>query len=126
MTKRIDEIESITQCVMLYIDGANQGDADMLTKAFHSSAHMYGNFGDTEYAIPIGNFIDHAANSESPATSGEQHRGIIQSIEVTGTAAVVKVAEENYQGSDFIDYFFVMKFGKEWKIVTKLFNKDDD
>jgi|TARA_Y100000310_G_scaffold304743_1_gene344195 hypothetical protein len=125
MTKRIDEIAAVEACVQLYIDGANRGDTVMLANAFHSSAHMYGNYGDMEYAVPIGKFFDHVGSSEPPSKTAENHRGIIQSVELTGTAAVAKVVEENYQGADFVDYFFLMKFGADWKIVTKLFNKDD-
>ena len=43
------------------------------------------------------------------------------SIHVTGDAGVAVLAEQDYLGCDFVDYFSVARIGGEWKIVNKTY-----
>ena len=117
--KTLDDLEAVTQVVQLYIDGAG-GDVAKLRAAFHADARMYGHIGKVEHAIPITGFIDMVAAAKG-SFAGPKYRAKIVSIHVTGDAGMVVLAEQDYLGCDFIDYFSVARIGGEWKIVNKTY-----
>lgn len=117
--KTLDDLEAITRLVQLYIDGAG-GDVAKLRAAFDADARMYGHIGKVEHAIPISGFIDMVAGAKG-SLAGPKYRAKIVSIHVTGDAGMAVLAEQDYLGCDFIDYFSVARFGGEWKIVNKTY-----
>jgi hypothetical protein len=119
MAQHIDDLEAITQVVQLYIDGAS-GDVAKLREAFDADARMYGHIGSVHHAMPIGGFIDMVAKAKSPL-AGPRYRARIVSIEVTGDAGVAVLAEEDYLGCDFVDYFSMARLEGRWKIVNKTY-----
>jgi len=118
MSDRIDDLEAITEVVQLYIDGAN-GDVAKLEKAFHPDARMFGRIGDRQQAVPIQDFF--GLVSSKPGLAGPSYRARIVSIDVTGDAAVAVLAEDDYAGTDFVDYFSLARIDGEWKIVNKTY-----
>ncbi len=119
MTQTIDDLDAITQVVQLYIDGA-AGDVAKLRAAFHADARMYGHIGKVEHAIPITGFFDMVAGAKG-SLAGPRYKAKIVSIHVTGDAGMAVLAEQDYLGCDFIDYFSVARIGGEWKIVNKTY-----
>ena len=119
MGQRIADLEEITQVVQLYIDGAG-GDVAELRDAFHPDARMYGHIGDVQHAVPITDFFDMVANSKAPL-AGPRYKARIVSIDVVGNAGVAVLAEEDYLGCDFVDYFSMARIGGQWKIVNKTY-----
>ncbi len=119
MTQTIDDVDAVSRLVQLYIDGA-AGDVAKLRAAFHADARMYGHIGALEHAIPIGGFIDMVAGAKGPLV-GPRYQARIVSIHVTGDAGVAVLAEQDYLGCDFVDYFSVARIGGEWKIVNKTY-----
>ena len=115
----LDDLEAITQVVQLYIDGAG-GDVAKLRAAFHDDARMFGHIGPVEHAMPIGGFIDMVAGAKR-SFAGPKYRAKIVSIHVTGDAGMAVLAEQDYLGCDFIDYFSVARIGGAWKIVNKTY-----
>jgi hypothetical protein len=119
MTQRIEDLEAITQLVQLYIDGA-AGDVGKLRSAFHPDARMFGHIGPVQHAIPITGFIDMVAGAKGPM-AGPRYKAKIVSIDVVGDAGMAVLAEEDYLGCDFVDFFSVARIDGQWKIVNKTY-----
>jgi hypothetical protein len=118
MGQYMDDLEEISRVVQLYIDGAN-GDVAKLEEAFHPSAWMFGHIGPMETNIPIQDFFKMI--TEMPGLAGPAYRARITSIDVIGDAAVATLAEEDYMGCDFTDYFSLARIDGSWKIVNKTY-----
>ena len=70
--------------------------------------------------MPTGACIDMVGKPKSPL-AGPRYRARIVSIEVTGDAGVAVLAEEDYLGCDFVDYFSMARLEGRWKIVNKTY-----
>jgi hypothetical protein len=112
----IDDLDAITATIRLYIEGSIEGDVDKLQQAFHPDARMFGQLGGARYDVPIATFFDLAA---AEPTGG--HRTKIVSIDQVGDGAAVMLAEEGYNGLDYIDFFSLVRMDGEWKIASKVF-----
>jgi hypothetical protein len=119
MAQRIDDLEAITKLLQLYIDGS-AGDVAKLKQAFHAEARMYGHIGEVQHAIPISGFIDMVAGAKG-SLAGARYRAKIVSIDVVGDAGMAVLAEEDYLGCDFVDFFSMARIGGQWKIVNKTY-----
>jgi hypothetical protein len=118
MAQYMDDLEAIRGVVQLYIDGAN-GDVAKLEQAFHPNAWMFGHVGAMETNMPIQDFIAFVSNT--PGLAGPSYRATVTSLDVVGDAAVATLAEENYMGCDFVDYFSLARIDGHWKIVNKTY-----
>ncbi|MBD2705828.1 nuclear transport factor 2 family protein [Spirosoma sp. BT702] len=106
-----------------YLDGGTQGDTTRLIRAFHSSASM--KFIDTKTGafrdVPIAEYLAGARkNYGRPLTRSTQ----IVDYSISGTAAQARV-ESEYATFTFIDYFNLLKMDDGWKIVSKIFYRED-
>lgn len=114
--------DAVAQVIGLYTDGAYNADIATLRKAFHADAQMYGYFGGNLFAGPIETvFYPVLSGNPSPASRKEAYKSRIVRIDVTGDSAVAVLAEENFMGANFTDYFSLLKIGGAWKIVNKTF-----
>ena len=114
----IDDLEEVQNVIQLYIDGSN-GDVAKLEQAFHPSAWMFGLFGTTRTDFPITQFFDMVR--ATPGMAGPNYRAIIQSIDLSGDAGVVALAETDYLGCDFVNYFMVARIDGRWQITNKTY-----
>jgi len=119
VAQRMQDLEAITHVVQLYIDGAS-GDVAKLREAFHPDARMYGHIGEVKHAIPITGFFDMVANAKG-SFAGPRYKSRIVSIDVVGDAGVAVLAEEDYLGCDFVDFFSVARIDGRWQIVNKTY-----
>ena len=104
------------------LENYTSGDAARVEKAFHPSASMKyidaktGEFKD----VPIADYIARVkANTAKPDRKIE-----IVSLNVEGTAAQAKIKIETGTAVLY-DYMNLLKVGGEWKIVSKIFNRQD-
>ena len=118
MGERMDELDAVAAVVQLYVHGAAQADVGPLKEAFHESARMFGNENDEHSDVPISEFFEYVAETPVP---GPGFRSRIVSIDVVGDAAVAVLAEDDYQGVDYVNFFSLVKLDGTWKIVTKVF-----
>lgn len=118
MSDLISDLDEVTALVQLYIDGAN-GDTEKLTKAFHPNAWMMGHIGPMDTYMPITDFIGFIGTS--PGLAGPGYRAVIQKIDLAGDAGVAVLAETDYMGCDFVDYFSVAKVDGRWVITNKTY-----
>jgi hypothetical protein len=122
MNERNAELQSIRDAVNLYTEGVHAGNIDMLKKAFHPKAMMYGASGQNVMMVEIQGLYDYIAAHEPPTKTGEPHQCFISSIQYAGNAALVEVVEESLYGNDYTNYLQLLKIEEQWLIVCKSYN----
>jgi|GEM_PF-343730 len=112
------EEAAVKACLENYMSG----DGNRLEKAFHSSATMKyidvqsGEFKD----VPIAEFI---ARVKSNTTKTDRKIEIV-SLNIEGNAAQAKIRIETAQVI-MNDYMNLLKINGEWKIVSKIFSRQN-
>jgi hypothetical protein len=69
--------------------------------------------------FPIKNFIEMVA--EKPGMAGPNYKWYIRNIDLSNDAGVAVLAETDFLGTDFVDYFSVAKIEGRWWIVNKTY-----
>jgi hypothetical protein len=113
-----DERESVKIPLNYYLQAHATGDPEFIRKAFHRDARITAfrdgkllNLSTEEFA---GRFSGKAADDE------ERRKRTIESIDITGNAAIAKIVLD-YPSVKFVDYMTLLKIDGEWKIVNKSF-----
>ncbi len=122
MNERNTELQSIKDTITLYIDGIHTGNVEMLKKAFHSKAMMYGTSPDNVTIVEIEGLYNFVASQKPLSETGERHQCFISCIQYAGNAASVEMIEESAYGHDYTNYFQLLKIDEKWVIVSKLYN----
>lgn len=113
----VSEYDAIAEVVQQYLDGARSGKGDDMKPAFHKDATVFGYVGTDLFAGAIQRlFVWNDENGPSPAL-----RARIASIDLTGTAATVRLELDNWTGFRFTDLFTLLRVDGEWKIINKVF-----
>lgn len=102
-----------------YLAGHATGSPDEFRAAFHPKAMLYWNRDGAFAERTSTEYIAGAAGK--PAPDEAQRRRAIESLDVTGNAAMAKVVLD-YPGVKFTDYLSLVKADGEWRIVNKIFN----
>jgi len=103
------------------------GDAARVEKAFHPTATMkYVDYKTGEFKdVPIADYIARVkANSSNNNGTRPSRKIEVVSMNVEGTAAQAKIKIETDQVVMY-DYMNLLKVNGEWKIVSKIFNRQD-
>jgi hypothetical protein len=102
-----------------YIQGHATGDGAHFAQAFHPDAKLFwiGTDGQLMQRTSA-DYIKGAAGK--PAADEAKRKRTIESINITGNAAVAKVVLD-YPTVKFTDYMSMLKVGTEWKIVNKTY-----
>jgi hypothetical protein len=106
-----------------YINGIqNGGSAEDIRKGFHPSFTMLRLVENEIKPLPIEEWIsniekNNAKNEPAPPKA----EGKFISIDITGTAAVVKLDLFRNNKRTFTDYLVLYKFNEGWKIVSKTY-----
>ncbi len=116
-----DDMSAITTTLNYYLDGGTNNDFNTLKKAFHEDATMKYITGDGEYKNV--NAIDFFGSRMKPGPK-QNRQTRITSIEVNGNAASARI-EIDYPDFRFIDYMNLLKINGEWKIVNKIFYREN-
>jgi hypothetical protein len=118
MSSYMSDLHDVTALVGLYVDGAN-GDVGKLKEAFHPDAHMMGHIGALETYMPITDFF--AWVEANPGMAGPNYKATIRTIDIVGDAGVAVLAESDYLGCDFVDFFSVARIDGRWWITNKTY-----
>lgn len=102
-----------------YLAGHATGSPDEFRAAFHPKAMLYWNRDGAFAERTSADYI--AGASGKPAADEAQRRRSIESLDVTGNAAMAKVVLD-YPAVRFTDYLSLVKADGEWRIVNKIFN----
>ena len=122
MNERNAELQAITDTINLYVDGLHTGNIETLKKAFHPKAMMYGVSAKAVTIVEIDGLYGFVSANEPPSKTGEPHQCFITSIQYDGNAASVEMIEESAYGSDYTNYFQLLKIDGTWVIVSKTYN----
>ncbi len=110
--------DDITQTVQHYVDGAKSGKGDVMKRAFHKDAMIFGYTGPDLMADPIQNLFDwNDSNGPAPDI-----KVLDTKIDVADTVATVRLELDDWTGHRFTDMFTLLKVDGEWKIVNKVFH----
>ena len=91
----------------------------LLRQAFHPACRIIGHYhGDLEW-LSLDDFVA-AIKAEGPAPSDTKPFWEIQSVDVTGDAAAVKIIDD-YMGMRFTDYLSLLQIDGGWVIINKLY-----
>ncbi len=122
MNTRNAELQSIREVIDLYIGGLHTGNIEMLKKAFHPRAMMYGAGPQNVTIVEIESLYSFVATSKPPSESGEPHQCFITAIRVDSLAAFVEMVEESAFGNNYTNFFQLLKIDGSWVIVCKVYN----
>lgn len=102
------------------------GDGSRVEMAFHPSATMkYIDYQTGEFKdVPIADYIARVKSTSSSGTPRPSRKIDIVSMNVEGNAAQAKIRIETDKNILF-DYMNLLKINGEWKIVSKIFNRQD-
>jgi Putative lumazine-binding len=120
---QISDEEGVKQALMNYLDGGTYGDTVKLNKAFHASATMKyidnktGEFKD----VPIKDFLTRA-KANAGKTSDRKTKIVYTNISGTAAQARLEIDGGTYK---FHDYMNLLKINGEWKVVSKIFWRED-
>lgn len=120
---QISDEEGVKQALMNYLDGGTYGDTVKLSAAFHVSASMKfidnktGEFRD----VPIRDFLNRA-KANAGKTSNRKTKIVYTTISGTAAHARLEIDGGTYK---FHDYMNLLKVNGEWKIVSKIFWRED-
>lgn len=120
---QVSDEDGVKQALMNYLDGGTFGDTVKLNKAFHLSASMkYIDIKTGEYKdVPIREFLNRA-KANAGKTSDRKTKIVYANISGTAAQAEVEIDGGTYKFHDFMN---LLKINGEWKIVSKIFWRED-
>ena len=118
ITERSEDEAAVRQAVQYYMDGQEAGDGDTVAKAFHPDARLTHMRDGAVRIIPIEEYLGWFRGE--PAGDEAERERRIESVDITGDAAVAKVVLD-YPGRTFTDYMSLLRVDGEWKIIHKNF-----
>jgi hypothetical protein len=113
------EIDAIKKVIEVYFKGHATGDGAHFLGAFLDTAHIEGirENGFTSWTLQA-----YASNfNGKPAADEGTRRRTIDTVDVTGDAAMVKATLQHGQIT-FTDYFVMLKVNGAWKIANKVYH----
>ena len=108
------EIEQITSTLMDYIEGTANGEPERLKKAFHPDFNLYTIKNDSLWIRSGEQYISNVKEGEKSNRIGR-----IISIDFEKDAATAKAEIIIPNWRIFTDYFLLLKYEGNWKIVHK-------
>ena len=99
------------------------GDPEQLKRAFHPGATMFFARNDSLIAVPIPEYIARVAESRAKGGPPPQRIERIAQVDISGTSAVARL-ELEYPNQKITDYMALVKYGGEWRIVSKIFSRE--
>jgi hypothetical protein len=102
-----------------YIKGHATVDIEYTRKAFHPVGSLQFVRDGAFASQSVDEYIKGLAGRK-PAADERERRRYIESIDVTGNAAIAKVVSD-YPSTRYVDYMALLKIDGEWKIVNKIY-----
>lgn len=113
----VREIETVCN---YYLDGGTNGDSIMFSKAFAPDGQMRYMRNDTLMNVSLKDFMARMKNTGIK----QERKTKIESVQVFGNAATAKLTIE-YPTFYFHDIMSLLKTKDGWKIVSKIFYRED-
>ncbi len=119
------DLQAIREVIGFYIEGIHNGNTELLRKAFHPQAMMYGSSPNAITIVQIEGLYGFVSTNDPPSKTGDLHKCTIVSVQQAGNAAAVEMREESVFGYDYTNYFQLLKTEGSWLIVSKAYNATD-
>jgi protease I len=113
-------MQDIQTVLTYYLDGATNGDSVMFSKAFQPDGQMRYMRNDTVMNVALKDFMARMRNTGVKT----ERKTKIENIQVFGNAASAKLTIE-YPTFYFHDFISLLKTKDGWKIVGKIFYRED-
>ncbi|HEX6846997.1 MAG TPA: nuclear transport factor 2 family protein [Chitinophagaceae bacterium] len=113
-------MQDIQTVLTYYLDGGTNGDSLMFSKAFVPDGQMRYMRNDTVFNVSLKDFMARARNNGVK----QERKTKIENIQVFGNAASAKLTIE-YPTFYFHDIMSLLKTKDGWKIVGKIFYRED-
>ncbi|MBK8793118.1 MAG: nuclear transport factor 2 family protein [Holophaga sp.] len=120
------ERAAVEKPIQAYFRYHQTGDPKGLSEAFHPEALLQWSEGGQRKTLAQVDWIKRAeAQAAKTASKARPEvRCQIASVEITGNAAVAKLILD-YPTFRFIDYLHLLKLDGEWKIVDKIYHREE-
>ena len=112
------EETAIRQAIEHYFRGHATGQGEHFRKVFHPDSKLFAVRDGKYWQLTSEEYIARA--SGKPQADEAQRKRQIESIDVAGNAAMVKIVLD-YPQVKFTDYMSMLKIDGEWKIINKTF-----
>ncbi len=109
----------LEQTLQHYLEGGTEGNLERLTQAFHPDAQMKYLRNGQYQEVPIREYL---ANVKIGQRAKRKTRIVL--VDIAGDAATART-ESKYDTFIFIDYFNLLLINGEWKIVSKIFYREE-
>ena len=110
---------AIVELAQTYFDALYEGDAAKFEAVFHKDAYLHSNGGDSYVHMDLPAYLNIVRNREAPAVRGEARADEVLAISFLSLTLAILTTREVFLPKHFTDVLVVMKFGNEWKIVSK-------
>ena len=112
-----EQLEGINKALDAYINAAIKGDSKIAEKVFTDNAPISHIENDSLISLPIRALYDYYNSDVCPQPASYT----ITACNVANDVAIVAI-DSDFGGTKFDDMFSMVKDGKEWKIVSKIFH----
>jgi hypothetical protein len=102
-----------------YFKGIYEGDINSLGNILNPGTLLFGDIKGQPYAKTLDQYLDGVAHRQSPKDSGKPFKGMIISIDVANSIAVVKVHVKMYE-FNYDEFLSFHKINNRWMIVNKM------
>ncbi len=102
-----------------YLKGIYEGNIKLLDKVYHPGTLVFGDIKGAPYAKTLVQYLDGVKNRVSVKDSGKPFKGIITSIDVVNSIAVVKLHVKMYD-FNYDEFLSFHKVDGKWVIVNKM------
>lgn len=112
------EEAAVRQAIEHYFRGHATGQGEHFRKVFHPDAKLFAVRDGKYWQLTSEEYIARAPGK--PAADEAQRKRTVESVDISGNAAIAKVVLE-YPQTRFVDYMSMLKIDGEWRIVNKTF-----
>jgi len=132
MSAENEEIENVkTHLLETYLDGAfNKRDLSAMRRGFHEDFAIFSAEGNALGRFPIGEWIgkleQSLADGYDAADEKNRWEHEFAYVDVTGTAAFVKLQLYNEGVHIYTDFISLLKFDDGWRISAKIYNQHNE
>ena len=117
---RDPEEAAVRAAIEHYFRGHSTGQGEHFRRVFHPDSKLYAVRDGKFWTLTSEEYAARAAGK--PAADEAQRKRWVESVDISGNAAVAKVILD-YPQVRFTDYMSMLKIDGEWKIVNKTFSE---
>lgn len=117
-----EQIKQVVQSA--YIDGIqNRGDITAIKAGFHPGFNLLGVRNGMLTKLPIYSWVEYVEKAKAAGNEHEKVSAEFLMVDVSGDAAMVKLALYQSGKKIFTDYLSLYKFDDTWRIVSKIYHR---